>query len=527
MGKTSIKIDCVDQRLFVSSGPVIASGGKNEDLVEFSFCQLWDGFEKYAVFYRSKDAVYRSAVSENQCVIPHEVLADDGWIYIGVFGTNGDVTRTSEVLKYRVAEGAITEGTKPSDPTPDIYAQFMNRVAAVEERTRAVESFTINPDAYEVNGNIVHIDNYEGMPLNCVTTIAPKQAGAGEPSPDNVRQISGWTGAKLTRCGKNLAKSMKSPGDTSIYFVSLFIDADLKPSTTYTLSFVGTAGNKVYINEHIATEFHDIYMSGGHESITFTTKSVISTDNYEQYNSSEKAWMILKNGEDLSTPTVFTDVQLELGSTATVYEPYQGDTYTADFGRTVYGGTLDWQTGVLTVEWAMITPGQDSTISSNRPFVQKSNTVQISVACQNAIPATEYIISNVFPSALFNWNEDFVSVAVMSEDRIDIAMPKSTLTRYGFDDGSDYSKDVTAFKAWLTDMAAAGTPVQVCYKLATPVTIQLTPHEIYAISGSNNIWCDVGKITVSGRKDILWLTSNLIKRLNACESAIISLGGNV
>ena len=40
--------------------------------------------------------------------------------------------------------------------------------------------------------------------------------------------------------------------------------------------------------------------------------------------------------------------------TLTDYKPYTGDTYAADFGQTVYGGTLDWLTGVLTVEWGLI-----------------------------------------------------------------------------------------------------------------------------------------------------------------------------
>lgn len=42
--------------------------------------------------------------------------------------------------------------------------------------------------------------------------------------------------------------------------------------------------------------------------------------------------------------------QLELGTTATSYEPYKGDTYTTVLGRTVYGGTLDVVSGVLTVD---------------------------------------------------------------------------------------------------------------------------------------------------------------------------------
>ena len=37
-----------------------------------------------------------------------------------------------------------------------------------------------------------------------VAMIEPVQSGTGDPSPDNVRPISGWTGANITRTGKNL-----------------------------------------------------------------------------------------------------------------------------------------------------------------------------------------------------------------------------------------------------------------------------------------------------------------------------------
>ena len=42
-------------------------------------------------------------------------------------------------------------------------------------------------------------------------------------------------------------------------------------------------------------------------------------------------------------------IQIEIGSTATDYEPYQGDTFTLDRGQTVYSGSLNWQTGLLTI----------------------------------------------------------------------------------------------------------------------------------------------------------------------------------
>jgi ribosomal protein L11 len=33
------------------------------------------------------------------------------------------------------------------------------------------------------------------------------QAGSGDPSPTNVRPITGWTGAKVMRCGKNFLEN--------------------------------------------------------------------------------------------------------------------------------------------------------------------------------------------------------------------------------------------------------------------------------------------------------------------------------
>ncbi len=131
MGKTLIKVECIDQRLFVSSAPMIASGGRNEDAIEFNFCSLWEGFAKTAVFYRQDNTVYHMVIEGNRCTIPHEVLTDEGLMYFGVFGVKGDITRTSEIASYRVVKGAITTDTVVSDPTPDVYAQIMDAIGQI------------------------------------------------------------------------------------------------------------------------------------------------------------------------------------------------------------------------------------------------------------------------------------------------------------------------------------------------------------------------------------------------------------
>lgn len=61
-------------------------------------------------------------------------------------------------------------------------------------------------------------------------------------------------------------------------------------------------------------------------------------------------FMVVANASESYTASI----QIEQGSAATAYEPYQGDAYTADFGQTVYGGTLDWNTGVLTATHGQI-----------------------------------------------------------------------------------------------------------------------------------------------------------------------------
>lgn len=125
MSTTTIRVSCLDQRLMLTSTPVIASGGRNENEVIFSFCPLWNDFEKIAVFYRDKDRVYSALLENDVCTVPWEVLVDAGDFFFSVFGTKDGITRTSEIVKYRIVEGAITEATEQSDPTPDIYEQLL------------------------------------------------------------------------------------------------------------------------------------------------------------------------------------------------------------------------------------------------------------------------------------------------------------------------------------------------------------------------------------------------------------------
>ena len=136
---TNIKLRCIDQVLTFDSTPVIASGGQEENVLQVDFCSKWDGLTKTAVFWRNENEAYHVLLNtQNQCVIPWEVLTDEGVFYFGVVGVStGGLQRTTEAVRYTVSKGAITSGTKPSDPTPDIYTQLLAQYAVVEAGARA------------------------------------------------------------------------------------------------------------------------------------------------------------------------------------------------------------------------------------------------------------------------------------------------------------------------------------------------------------------------------------------------------
>ena len=56
------------------------------------------------------------------------------------------------------------------------------------------------------SGSVAHFtDGADDVPIKSLkVAIEPVQSGSGDPSPSNVRAISGWDSVNIVRCGKNL-----------------------------------------------------------------------------------------------------------------------------------------------------------------------------------------------------------------------------------------------------------------------------------------------------------------------------------
>lgn len=149
MGTTLIKAKVTDQILEFTLKPMVASGGVNEDVIEFEFDELWDGFDMLAVFYRSKRNVFHKKIIDNRCTVPSEVLRTQGVCYVGVMGVKDNVTRTTNVLRYVIEHGAITVGVEPPEPTPSIYESILESVKSAEQLAQSVRD---DADAGRFNG---------------------------------------------------------------------------------------------------------------------------------------------------------------------------------------------------------------------------------------------------------------------------------------------------------------------------------------------------------------------------------------
>lgn len=312
----------------------------------------------------------------------------------------------------------------------------------------------------------------------------------------NIRPISGWTGAKLTRCGKNLCPGIEIGlayinADGSDYASSDYKRTKKIPITDGTIysysSDDGSLPNDVHFWDKNGN-WLTVYNDG------------IARINNRPEGAAYMAFNYYQKG--------LSWVQVEIGSTCTAYEPYQGDTYAADFGQTVYGGTLDWQTGVLTADRAFYTfDGSEAFINPDWPNPYA------------------YVVWNLLPGSV-NYGWDETADAHCSHYTVSSIgyIYSNAIAGFTVYDGSHsvFSSPthttLDAFKSYLAAQYAAGTPVQVCYKLAEPQTIQLTPQEIKAIKGINTLYSNAQELTVIGRVDTMYQLSKLAERVAALEA---------
>lgn len=387
--------------------------------------------------------------------------------------------------------------------------QMSERMDGIEEQTALIQNPTKT-----LSGALCSFTDGADMPMvACTAEIVPKQAGTGTPSPDNVRPISGWESVSVYKSGKNLLnpniESKTASGVTYSYsdggillngtkvgnntanLTSVVTDF---PAGTYTFSGSLVSGTIKKDNANYNNITAYLIDEGGNATSIgqlFESKTITLSE-------SIRAYLRLTTWSD---NVIFTNalvyLQLELGTTATEYEPYTGATTTTPLGRTVYGGTLDVVSGVLTVDKGFVTfdGSSDETWFNNGSA--GVYTPKASLPNVKPIWSGVTILSNQYTQAVsgqattvngkFNWNDNMNALQFRNDNAL----------------------NATDFRA-----ALAQNPVTIVYPLETPQTYQLTPTEVKTLLGENNVWADSGDVEITYRRDISIVINNLESALN-------------
>ena len=357
-------------------------------------------------------------------------------------------------------------------------------------------------------GNPVQCYPVAGYPLGCKVSWEPTQEGSGDPSPDNVRPIKGRDSVTAERCGENLVKFpyststanrnglvIESQQDGSItvngtatadtwYAINNGIEKRLPMNTPMTLSGCPAGGStkSYYIGLYLEGKwFADT--GNGNTNIKFITREIVS-----------RVEVSIVKGTVCNNLTFYP--KIEVGTTITPYSKYTGQTATLTIPRTIYGGTVDAVTGEGQEMWKLLTlDGNDLKFSPNaaNTFWNMKFYTAPGIVVRAQIKCT-HINGSLFSS---NTNYDFIFTT--KEQMVGLF------------------ETVDELNAYCAAQYAAGTPVQIAYKLAEPIPFTaIGTQSIPALSGVNTVLTDADSVTVTGRADP-------IKRITDLEDAVASM----
>lgn len=425
---------------------------------------------------------------------PDEVIADavDTWL-----DAHPEATTT-------VLDGAIT--------APKINNSLWDKILVNEEASGAVASFD---------------DGADDVPVSSLkVALEPIQTGTGDPSPSNIRPISGHSSVTVERTGKNLlnyndlTQSAIGAGiavnaDGTIYDSSPTADSRswnyascnwqmTLPAGTYTFTIECTTPNPESVAQcrgfksdgtSLFTNIgSDIFKTGGIATRTFTFTDITTF------------------GIIVKQYSVVYRVQIETGETSTDFEPYIRTSYPYTLGQSVYGGTVDLATGVLTVDTV------SKTISSVSGWANRiSNQNRVYATAVGVFGSTDVPYTYTSEAEMIADGMNLCDKMLVKNTSNSATTPTFTvgLSTYIYLNGVTHIDGVTdmeSLETWIND-----NPLQITYRLATPQTINLTPTEVKTLLGYNNI-SSSGTVEVIYHAD----TKLYVDKMTAVDNNIIA-----
>ena len=343
--------------------------------------------------------------------------------------------------------------------------------------------------------------------------IEPVQSGSGDPSPTNVRPISGWTGANVTRTGKNLipmtvagVKAENTAGTWSgDSYTHNGITWTILTDSNENITGIKANGTTSGANSIFALNTYFIvpksvagYISGSTTNVKNRTWLSNWNGGPESIGGEDKAMTTPSDGvlrcrlqvdanKTVSNEIVYPMIRLA-SNTDPTFAPYIDTTtipisWQASAG-TVYGGTLDVTTGLLTVDRA-------SFDLSELTFTYNS-------------ADTRWVSNNMSSIKIGDANDS----SPLFEKYKTVTINQQNSSGYqNIICGCTYGQ-----KLYIRTLDSSTQPSgNVVLLLRESVSYTLTADQVTTLLGVNNIWADCGPSTV----EYLCDTKLYIQKINA------------
>lgn len=350
----------------------------------------------------------------------------------------------------------------------------------------------------EETGNPVVCYPVENYPLGVKVTLEPVQEGSGTPSPENIRPIHGRESVQVERCGENLLDVAR-----------IFSDKETHDAVTFTNNKDGTITvDGITTRTSYFNSLNTFFLPAGTYTIcamSNTRMSVLRTSDRATLAASQvgkfRTFTLAKNEVCdcfIACDGAFSNEVIRpcivQGVVDTGWTQFHGDIYDLTLPRTIYGGTVDAVTGEGQNLYDVLTLTGEENWKKDDTYI----------VLNNATTKTNIPLNGVCSHFLYRYNYGGDSLFV---DSFNIYLGATMAKKYALDE----------WKALLAAQYAAGTPVQIAYKLTTPTPFTATGvHLISALSGANTALTDADSVTVTGRADP-------IKRIIDLEDAVASM----
>lgn len=215
-------------------------------------------------------------------------------------------------------------------------------------------------------------------------------------------------------------------------------------------------------------------------------------------------WESMQEGSGTPSPENIRPIKGRDIVTITRQEDNQVITLTLP--ETVYGGEVDAVSGEGQQAWKSVT--LDGTecwytwgVNTNSATVTGFYTYDINDYSVDGDDNDKLLCSAMQHTAADIWGGKNTGISFAAGDSRYLIYCVTTDT---LSDATDDKKAIASFKAILADLYAAGTPVQIAYKLKEPVPFTAAGAQpIPALSGTNTLLTDADSVSVSSRADLI------------------------